>query len=354
MRTPTLVSKDKELQPAIRRRAEQESKMAAARYNPANTYPKREWVIEGLAALGSMVGHIGPEKSQKSIIGLRKAMHVACGKDFFGFRVPKARLVVYFDAENPVEEIDLRYKVMLAHFSAQEQADIRKNLTIVRGRELIHEGVDIEVGNASFWESFIKQYPAEVYILDAFQMFHSKNEISNREIKKVLLDLRKYCGRASCLVIVHHTRKRDDRGLRDPSWLRTIGVRPWSEKCLGAGVFKRLADVIICQELYEKREGGEVISWTVDFAAFGRIIEDVPLLQFQTDGDFWHNIVRKLSPAVQKSYEKLKDAGGPWPSKNAAATVLNHLSRSQANVHASQLIQKQYLRTRADGSVELV
>lgn len=335
--------------------AKETRKIRGARYSSAETYAPREWVLEGLAALRMMVGIVGPEKSQKSVLALRLTMHIACGKDFFGFRVPKPRRVVYLDAENPSEEIDLRYKAMLRPFSPQEQPLIEKNLVIVKGRELINRGQSIEVDNPFFWKAFVTEYPGEVYVLDALQMFHSANLISNTAIKDVLLKLRAYCGPDNCLIIVHHTRKKEDREItrRNPVRLREIGVRIWSDRCLGAGVFKRLVDVIVCVEMAEERNSnGEVVDATIDVAAFGRVIDDSPLLRFRSDDEFWHELVRELSPSVSASLDKLKAARGPWPSKNAAAKVLD-LSRAQGNRHVNELVRKSYLRVDEEGQVRL-
>jgi hypothetical protein len=328
--------------------------LEGARYDPAVSYAAREWIVEGLFSRLSLVGWLGPEKAQKSMMALRLAMHIASGRGWFGFNVPQARKVVYVDAENPSEEIDLRYKAMLLHFEADEQQLIETNLSIIKGRELIDKQANIEVENSSFWKALVARYSAEVYILDAFQMFHSKNEISNKEIKKVMLDLRHFCGPNNCLIILHHTRKREERGIQsEPILMRNVGARIWSDRCLGAGVFKRLADVIICQELAVKKVPGLGIEdWTVDFAAFGRIIADVSLLEFREDGEYWHRLDTTLTPSLKESYDKLRAARGPWESKNAAAKVLG-LSRSQGNVHISQLVQRQYLAVSLDGETSI-
>jgi hypothetical protein len=44
-----------------------------------------------------------------------RASSVWCG--FFGLHIPQARVVAYLDAENPADEIDLRYQSMLLHFT---------------------------------------------------------------------------------------------------------------------------------------------------------------------------------------------------------------------------------------------
>lgn len=325
----------------------------AARYNSQQTYPARDWVVNDLFAMGMMNVWIGPEKSRKSSFALLLAMHLAAGKDFFGFVIPRPRTVVFFSAEDPSEELDLRYKGMLRQFSPQEQALIQQNLAVIKGREqFVNKGLYIGADGKEFWDEFVQQYPGAMYILDALQMFHSGN--SNDEMRGTMLKLRHHCGPQNCLLILHHTRKREDReiGARTPVLLRNVGARLWSDKALGAGAFKRLADTIICQEWVQQRDGDQVTDEWTDFAAFGKSIVDVPLLTFRDVNNYSYSLVRDLNPAVHESLEKLKNAGGPWPSKNAAAKVLG-ISRTQANLHVRELLRKGWLRE-AGQNVELV
>jgi len=325
----------------------------AARYNSQQTYLARQWVAEDLLAMGTMNGWIGPEKSRKSCFGLRLAMHIACGKDYDGFTVPKTRTVVFLSAEDPSEELAVRHRALLAQFSPGEQALIQQNLALIKGRELfVNKGMNIEAGNKQFWEEFARQYPAGVYFLDALEMFHSGN--NNDQMRNTLGKLRIYLGSKNCLVILHHTRKREDKEIaaQHPLWLRKVGVRAWSDKVNGAGAFKRLADVIICQEFRQVRNAdGEVVEESTDFAAFGKIIEDVPLLTYEDEAlPFSYRLVRDLSPAVSASLNKLRKTGGPWPSKNAAATATG-LSRSYGNIHVRELLRKGWLREEQNGEI---
>lgn len=328
----------------------------SARYDSKQTHHAREWVMTNLLALGTMNVWIGPEKSRKSCFALLRAMHIACGKDHDNFTVLKPRTVVFFSAEDPSEELDIRYKAMLAQFSATEQSLIQQNLAVIKGRELfVNKGINIEARNREFWEEFARQYPAEVYFLDALEMFHSGN--NNDQMRDTLLKLRSRLGAKNCLVILHHTRKKEDKeiGAKEPVWLRRVGVRAWSDKALGAGALKRLADVIMCQEFRQVRDkDGEVLEESTDFASYGKIIEDIPLLTYEDDTTpFSYRLIRKLSAAVNASLDTLRKAGGPWSSKNAAATATG-LSRSQGNVHVRELLCKGYLREKQSGEIQIV
>jgi hypothetical protein len=327
-----------------------------ARYNSQQTYRPREWVVLGLLALATMAVWIGPEKSRKSCFALLRAMHIACGKDYDNFAVPQARPVVFFSAEDPSEELHLRYNEMLHQFSSAEQGLIQQNLALIKGRGMfVDKGLNIQASNSEFWEEFARQYPAEVYFLDALEMFHSGS--NNDQMRDTLIRLRHYLGPKNCLTILHHTRKKDDReiGGKKPVWLRKVGVRSWSDKALGAGAFKRLADVIIARKFRQVLDANGVVQEeSTDFAAYGKIIDDVPLLAYE-DGftPFSYSLVRKLSVALANSLQKLQNLGGPWVSKNAAAAATG-LSRSQGNVHIRELLWKGYLRENQNSQIELV
>lgn len=336
----------------IAERAEQRRYIAKARYRRSDVYKPRVWVVQDLLAIGWMNIWIGPEKSRKSTFALFMAMCIACGKPWFKFSIRRATSVVYFSAEDPSDELDLRYKKLLSLFSSEDQGLIETNLILIKGREMfVNRGIDITSDNPAFWASFIEEYPAEVYFLDALEMFTSGE--SNNELRESLVKLRNHCGSA-CLNVLHHTRKRDDRGIAQAVRLKNVGVRIWSDKCLGGGAIKRLADTIICQEYCEDRDKeGRVLDAETNFAAFGKSIEDVPCMGFK-DGEekCVFELVTKLGPCAEMSFKKLRGLGGPWPSMNAAALATG-MGRSQGNDHVREMVRKGHLLRSEEGQVQL-
>jgi hypothetical protein len=120
-------------------------------------------------------------------------------------------------------------------------------------------------------------------------------------------------------------------------------------------VFKKFAEGIIAQERdEEKHEQGNVLSWSIDFQAYGRPIEDTPVLRFVEDGvtKYSRTLWRELAPSTKESLAKLQRVRGPWKSKNEAARVLG-ISRSQGNLHISELISKMYLTVSENEGVAL-
>jgi hypothetical protein len=129
-----------------------------ARYDSQQTYRPREWVVLGLLALATMNVWIDPEKSRKSSFALLRAMHISCGKDYDNFAVPQARTVVFLSAEDPSEELHLRYNEMLQQFSSAEQGLIQQNLALIKGRGMfVNKGLNIQASNSEFWEEFARQ-----------------------------------------------------------------------------------------------------------------------------------------------------------------------------------------------------
>ena len=132
-------------------------------------------------------------------------------------------------------------------------------------------------------------------------------------------------------------------------------VKRRSDKCYGGGVFKKFAEGIIGQERdEEKDEQGNVLSWSIDFQAYGRPIEDTPVLWFVEDGvtKYSRTLWRELAPSTKESLAKLQRVRGPWKSKNEAARVLG-ISRSQGNLHINELISKMYLTVSENEGVAL-
>lgn len=339
--------------------AEQRAYLASARYKPTDSFAPREWIVQDLFAMGQMSIWIGPEKSRKSCFALFMAMSIAAGKEWYKFQIPRSRCVVYFSAEDPSDELDLRYKMFFSLFSPEEQKLIGENLILIKGREFfVSRGIDITSANTAFWSAFVENYRADVYFLDALEMFTDGE--SNNDLRDSLVSLRNFCGDKNGLEVLHHTRKREDRELPNPVRLKKVGPRLWSEKCLGGGAIKRIADTIVCQEYWETREKtgdapnlGRVLDSETNLAAFGKAIEDVPCLDFRDGEDkFLFDLVTALSPTVRASLDKLKAARGPWESRNAAARATG-LSRSQGNLHIRELERKGYLRPTPKGGVSL-
>jgi hypothetical protein len=327
-------------------------------FDPQTKIAKREWVLDGLFPKGTFVVWIGPEKSEKSLFGMRQAMCIACGKDWNGYHCVKPRTVSYLDSENAKEDLHERYHELLAEFSAEQKVLIQRNFNLVNGRDVVAAGMSLDYTNESFWKKFVSDRPSEVFYLDCLYMFHGKSATDNEGLLKVLTKLRSYCGYEKCVIVAHHTRKRsDEEAARKNTSLRNIGVRVWSDKAYGGGVFKKYADVIISQERFEKRNGdGNVTESSIDWQAYGRMIQDTPMLSFESDGEYRYrrHLVKNLSPGASAVLAEMRQKQGPWDSRHAVAKVLVSCSRSRAYDHLEELKIKGQILIGEDGRVQLV
>lgn len=327
-------------------------------FNPQVEVAEREWVLEGLFPKTAFVAWIGPEKSEKSLFGMRQGMCIACGKNWNGFVCVKPRTVSYLDSENAMEDLHERYHELLTEFSADEQKLIEQNFHLVNGRDVVAAGISLDHSNEAFWKAFVSDNPSEVFYLDCLYMFHSKSATDNEGLLKVLTKLRNYCGYDRCVVVAHHTRKRtDEEAARRKTSLRNIGIRVWSDKAYGGGVFKKYADVIVGQERFDKRnENGDVTESCIDWQAYGRMISDTPMLSFEPDGEFRYRrrMVTNLSQGASEVLAEMRQQGGSWKSRHALAKSLRSCSRSTVYLHMDELKIKGRIHIDAEGTVHLV
>lgn len=330
-------------------------------YHPGDKIIPRVWIHEGFNALATKTIWIGPEKAEKSLFALRKAMHEACGADWFGYHSTGPIKVSYFDAENPVEDIDDRYKELLSEFSPEQQVLINENLRVFKGRAYLQTKCSFDFENTSFWKDFAEKENKRgsvSYYFDCLYQFHYKQAKDNEGLKDVIDSLHGYVGLQNAFTMMHHTHKEmnEDLGKQSKTALRFIGARSWSNKIYGGGHVKKMADIVACQERFEVREGSEVQECFLDFAVFSRIAPDSPLLSFEDDIErkYKRNMVISLSAQANQVLYALADARGPWQSMyQAAKAVASVCSKRKAYERLKELVTKGYLLEGRDGCLVL-
>lgn len=188
--------------------------------------------------------------------------------------------------------------------------------------------------------------------------FHRHSAKSNELLKVAVMTIRQYLGYGKTVVLLHHTHKLADDKIgwrKNRTTSRNTGVRVWSDKVLGGGVFKRLADTIICQERQEKRDSsGEVEEWTIDLQAYGRLGEDSPLLSFAPDGErkYMRHLVRDLSKGARSLLDAMRIQRGPWKSRHEASKCML-CATTTAYIYLAELRAKGHITIANDGSVHL-
>lgn len=345
-------------QPTPEEKATAKAKMDNFFYDPAEDVAPRVWIHTGFDAMKCRVIWVGTEKAEKSLFALRKAMHEAAGKDWLNYPSNGPIVVAYFDAENPTEDIDDRYNALMEEFTGQEQILIRKNLSIFKGREWLekNEGSNFLYTNEVFWADYADECKARgtvSYYFDCLYQFHNLEAKNNEGLKTVVERLHKYVGLETSFKMLHHTHKESDENMGKPkrTALRYIGARSWSNKIYGGGHVKKMADVIVCQERFEERDGSTVLENFIDFASYSRIAMDSILMSFEDDAEekYLRHLVVSLSMHSQNALDELKmKGGGPWASRFEAAKCLS-VSKRIGYKLLNDLISKGYLISGKDG-----
>jgi hypothetical protein len=331
-------------------------------YDPDVQIAEREWVLDGLLPMGAFVGWIGPEKSEKSLFGMRQAMCIACGRHWNSYQCVKPRVVSYLDAENSKEDLHERYHELLKELSEDDQQLIRANFHLVAGRDLVAAGETLDHTNDTFWKKFASEHPAQVFYLDCLYMFHNKSAKDNEGLLEVLKGLRRHCGYDKCVIVLHHTRKRTDEevgkaGRKNGVSLRKTGIRIWSDKAYGGGVFKKYADIILGQERFDQKDDdGNVSASYVDWQGYGRMLADTPMLSFESDGEhkYRRHLVTNLSQSAAKVLAEIQQLRGPWKSRHELAKSIQSCARSSAYNLIGELRIKGRIEIDGEGAVSLI
>jgi hypothetical protein len=311
------------------KRIEMNRVIGEAEYDINAPRTERKYDYDGLVVTGAYCLWLGARKAEKSLFALRKAMHDACGKNWFNHKNMVGPVkVLYFDTENDKTEVDERYREIVTEFTESEQALIRKNLSLVLGKELKRRSIDIEFDNKTLWEHLQHEHRhTHVVYLDCWYQLQSIKATDNQTQKIVLEMFEKYFPKTTIFLLHHTARESEDSLLRkNPAWLRILGAERWSNKSSGGNVLTKKAELIICQERYvERDEEGVENDWFIDFQAYSRSSPSSILFSFEPvfgeeiDGvvreyKYRRKMVVKLSSLAAKAAKKLQGKG-PWKSR---------------------------------------
>ena len=119
--------------------------------------------------------------------------------------------VLYFNGEDPIEEIQRRCVATCEHFGVPQE-ELVDHLYIASGRDydlLLSEGFEGEINEGSFklLEDFCKDKGIDVFCADPLANMTTSGETNEvfRTLAKRLSDLADSCGIS--IELVHHTRK---------------------------------------------------------------------------------------------------------------------------------------------------
>jgi hypothetical protein len=146
---------------------------------------------------------------------------------------------------------------------------------------------------------------------------HAQAE-NDSAIEALLNRVHEFFGSAA-VVISHHLRKRD----RNPGHQHSLkdDMRVWADDARGSGAITAHADVIVCQERLV--ESGMEMLHLGAYLRDGADIEPMALRESHAESFLW-KVAPDLPPELTHCLDALRQAGGEFPNRTAAAAVLQH------------------------------
>lgn len=175
--------------------------------------PVPDPIIKGVINEQEVIVMSAPQKLGKSLLGLNGGLCVTQGHDWLGFEIPKARRVMYIQAELHDGWGQVRLKKIIEHYKGLKWfEDDRLDDFIIpppnRNFRLDNEE-DVEELIA-----LIKRYKIELIIFDPLYCMVDANENKNEEMKVPMGNALKIRDETGCSVlIVHHQGKGDHSGI---------------------------------------------------------------------------------------------------------------------------------------------
>lgn len=176
-----------------------------------STLPRRQWLygqhyIRKFCSLTVAPGGLG-----KSTLVLTEAMAMSTGRALLGAHVGQKLKVVYYNAEDPLDEIKARVAAICIA-NGIDQSELVGQLFVASGRDQelnLATGEQGDIVEAAFQmiSGFIRYYGVDVVILDPLANMHDSPE-TNELMRRMGKRLSRLADERNCgIEIVHHTRK---------------------------------------------------------------------------------------------------------------------------------------------------
>ncbi len=197
-------------------KASSELEFDIAPYEPKDptTIPMREWLykpayISKFVGLTTATGGAG-----KSSLILVEAIAMASGKDLLGVEPARKLRVLYWNGEDPQDELERRGEAILKHYGLTKD-DLGDRLFIKSGRDMPirvaetdRSGTKIVKPMVRAMVKAIRKHRLDVVIIDPFVSSHGVPENDNGAIEKVAKKWADIADKTNCHVhLSHHTRK---------------------------------------------------------------------------------------------------------------------------------------------------
>ena len=143
----------------------------------ATVFPSTDDIIQGILPEKSKAIISGPAKLGKTFFTLGLAVGIACGKDVMGFTIPRARRVLYCQAELSERSLQKRLERMLAAFP-HDPALLRANLLFCNERRLKIVSSIVRI------EAAVAGHKPDVLFFDPLYKYSVYDENSTQEMTR--------------------------------------------------------------------------------------------------------------------------------------------------------------------------
>jgi KaiC/GvpD/RAD55 family RecA-like ATPase len=159
-----------------------------------------KWIVEDLIPEDSVTMLYGEPGIGKTWVLLSLAVHVAEGKDWLGFKIPKASTVLIIDEESGERRLLNRLNITLNGEGGSKDTPIYTN-------SLSSFKLDMESEVKTIFQ-VAKQVNAKLIIIDSLSASSDGEENAKKDMQEVFNNLRKLAFYAECaVVIIHHSTK---------------------------------------------------------------------------------------------------------------------------------------------------
>ncbi len=181
--------------------------------------PTRKWLY-GTAYIRKFIGLTAATGGAgKSSLILVECVAMACGKNLLGIEPLQKLHVMYWNGEDPLEELERRVEAILKHYKLTK-ADLGHRLFIKSGRDMPIRIAELDQGRAKIAEPMtramtkaIRTHKLDVVAIDPFVSSHGVPENDNNAIELVAKNWADIADKTDCAVILsHHTRKTNGLG----------------------------------------------------------------------------------------------------------------------------------------------
>lgn len=200
----------------------------------AMKFPKQSELIDGgIWPTGTGLMIAGESGAGKSLLLNQLVMSLAMGWDFIGLKVPTARRVLIFQAENTLQQEQERYRFQI---KGLEITTTPPNICYfpMEGR--------LELANSHSRKTMvdaIKAHQADAFLIDPLISFHAANENDNAAMRRVLdfiTEIMRKTGAGAG--VLHHFGKPTEKGTVEHRARGASAIKDWCDSMLALTVKK--------------------------------------------------------------------------------------------------------------------